>query len=48
METLWTVGEGSVREVQRRLQHKTAYTTVLTTLVRLFQKELAERYLQER
>jgi predicted transcriptional regulator len=48
METLWTVGEGSVREVQRRLQHKTAYTTVLTTLVRLFQKGLAERYLQER
>jgi predicted transcriptional regulator len=48
METLWNVGEASVLEVQQRLPHKTAYTTVLTTLVRLFRKGLAGRYLQER
>jgi predicted transcriptional regulator len=48
MEALWTAGEGSVREVQQRLPHQAAYTTVLTTLVRLFQKGLTKRYLQER
>lgn len=48
MEGLWALGKGSVREVQLRLPHKTAYTTVMTTLVRLFQKGLAGRYLQDR
>jgi predicted transcriptional regulator len=48
METLWNVDEASVQEVQQRLPHKTDYTTVLTTLVRLFRKGPAGRYRQER
>ena len=43
MKVLWENDECSVREVQRLLHRKIAYTTVMTTLTRLFRKELAKR-----
>lgn len=44
LETLWRspVG-GSVREVQRSLGNDLAYTTVMTTLDRLYKKGLLDR-----
>lgn len=38
MEILWDVGESSVRDVRERLDRPLAYTTVMTTLERLFKK----------
>jgi predicted transcriptional regulator len=38
MEIMWQVAAGSVREVQQRLPRTPAYTTVMTTLDRLFKK----------
>ena len=43
MDVLWREGECSVRMVMQRLGRRIAYTTVLTTMVRLFRKELLER-----
>jgi len=43
METLWLRGECNVREVADALQRPLAYTTVMTTLDRLFKKGLLER-----
>ena len=48
METLWTGGEGNVHEVSRRLARPLAYTTVMTTLDRLFKKGLLDRRKSER
>jgi predicted transcriptional regulator len=48
MEVLWTVGECSVRDVVERLERKPAYTTVMTTLDRLFKKGLLVRQKSER
>src|SRR5258705_3557240 len=43
METLWQRGESNVRDVAERLGRPLAYTTVMTTLDRLFKKGLLDR-----
>ena len=43
MEILWSVGESDVRDVRQRLNRPLAYTTVMTTLERLFRKSLLVR-----
>jgi predicted transcriptional regulator len=43
MELLWAGGEGSVRDVGERLNRPLAYTTIMTTLDRLFKKGLLDR-----
>ncbi len=43
MEILWTRGESNVRDVVDRLGRPLAYTTVMTTLDRLFKKGLLQR-----
>ncbi len=48
MEILWGAGERSVRDVVERLDRKLAYTTVMTTLDRLFKKGLLDRQKSER
>ncbi len=48
METLWTRGECNVREVVDRLARPLAYTTVMTTLDRLFKKGLLARRKSDR
>ena len=47
MEILWTWGEGSVHDVIERLR-PLAYTTVMTTLDRLFKKGFLHRRKPER
>lgn len=48
MEILWTRGDGNVRDVAERLARPLAYTTVMTTLDRLYKKGLLERRKSER
>ena len=48
MEILWARGESNVHDVTRRLDRPLAYTTVMTTLDRLFKKGLLERRKSER
>lgn len=48
MEVIWAVGESSVRDVVEQLESKLAYTTVMTTLDRLFKKGLLNRQKSER
>jgi predicted transcriptional regulator len=48
MEILWERGESNVREVARRLGRPLAYTTVMTTLDRLFKKGLLQRHKSDR
>ena len=43
MELLWARGRSSVREVVQDLRRPLAYTTVMTTLDRLFKKGLLRR-----
>ena len=43
MEILWNRGECNVRDVSQRLARPLAYTTVMTTLDRLYKKGLLER-----
>jgi len=43
IDIVWTGGEVTVREVHARLDGKVAYTTVMTTLDRLYRKGLLER-----
>lgn len=43
MDTVWRGGRFSVRDVQRELEKPVAYTTVMTTLDRLFKKGLVHR-----
>jgi predicted transcriptional regulator len=43
MEVLWKFPECTVQEVKEKLARKRAYTTVMTTLVRLCQKGLLRR-----
>ncbi len=43
MELLWTHGESNVREVVDRLDRPLAYTTIMTTLDRLYKKRLLQR-----
>jgi len=48
MEILWTVGESNVHRVSRSLERPLAYTTVMTTLDRLYKKGWLERRKSER
>jgi predicted transcriptional regulator len=48
MEILWAGGPGNVREVLDRLRRPLAYTTVMTTLDRLFKKGLLARRKSDR
>jgi predicted transcriptional regulator len=48
MGILWTRGESNVRDVAERLGRPLAYTTVMTTLDRLFKKGLLERRKSDR
>jgi predicted transcriptional regulator len=48
MEVLWSAGGRSVRDVVEQLDRKLAYTTVMTTLDRLFKKGLLDRQKSER
>ena len=48
METMWTRGQGNVRDVIDWLGRPLAYTTVMTTLDRLYKKGLLERRKEER
>jgi predicted transcriptional regulator len=48
MQVLWAAGECSVRDVVEQLDRRPAYTTVMTTLDRLFKKGLLDRRKSER
>jgi len=48
MEILWARGESRVQDVVSALARGLAYTTVMTTLDRLFKKGLLDRTKQER
>lgn len=48
MEILWTHGESHVRDVIPKLSRPLAYTTVMTTLDRLYKKGLLDRSKSER
>lgn len=48
MEAVWAGGESSVRDVSRAIGRSLAYTTVMTTLERLFKKGLLQRRLSGR
>lgn len=48
MEILWERGESNVREVVGQLGRSLAYTTVMTTLDRLFKKGLLQRHKSDR
>ena len=48
LETLWRRGESSVRDVADALDRPLAYTTVMTTLDRLYKKGLLERRKSQR
>lgn len=43
MERVWARGETSVRDLHQDLRDRLAYTTVMTTLDRLFKKGLLDR-----
>ena len=43
MDVAWSHGEGNVRDVSEKLGRTLAYTTVMTTLDRLFKKGLLDR-----
>ena len=48
MEIMWSHGENNVRDVVDKLHRPLAYTTVMTTLDRLFKKGMLERRKSER
>jgi predicted transcriptional regulator len=48
MEILWSRVESSVRDVVPQLSRPLAYTTVMTTLDRLFKKGLLDRHKSDR
>ena len=48
MELVWKHGTGNVRDVADWLARPLAYTTVMTTLDRLYKKSLLKREKQER
>lgn len=43
MEETWRLGEVSVRDIHRTFDEQIAYTTLMTTLDRLYKKKLLER-----
>ncbi|MGA9566997.1 MAG: BlaI/MecI/CopY family transcriptional regulator [Candidatus Korobacteraceae bacterium] len=48
MEAMWSFGPSFVRDVVGRLDRKLAYTTVMTTLDRLFKKGMLVREMTDR
>ncbi|HKW57596.1 MAG TPA: BlaI/MecI/CopY family transcriptional regulator [Candidatus Acidoferrum sp.] len=48
MEILWAKGEGNVRDIVNRVSRPLAYTTVMTTLDRLFKKGFLSRRKSQR
>src|SRR5437879_12005709 len=48
MERVWEIGESSVTQVHESLSGRLAYTTVMTTLDRLYKKGLLQRRKQGR
>src|SRR5213082_3418857 len=48
MQILWARGESNVRDVAQHLQRPLAYTTVMTTLDRLYKKGLLDRRMPDR
>lgn len=48
MEVLWSRGESNVRDVVPKLSRPLAYTTVMTTLDRLFKKGFLDRHKSDR
>jgi len=48
MQAMWRFGASNVRDVVGRLERKLAYTTVMTTLDRLFKKGLLDREMTDR
>jgi predicted transcriptional regulator len=48
MEEVWRRGEASVREVHEAFGERVAYTTMMTTLDRLFKKKLLDRRKESR
>jgi predicted transcriptional regulator len=48
MEILWERGESNVHDVVEKLDRPLAYTTVMTTLDRLYKKGLLSRHKSER
>ncbi len=48
MEIVWERGDSNVHEVMQRLDRPLAYTTIMTTLDRLFKKGLLDRRRAER
>jgi predicted transcriptional regulator len=43
LEEIWRMGEVSVRDIYRIFDEKIAYTTLMTTLDRLFKKRILQR-----
>jgi predicted transcriptional regulator len=48
MQILWSRGASNVREVIEKLDRPLAYTTVMTTLDRLYKKNLLDRHMPDR
>jgi predicted transcriptional regulator len=48
MDIVWSHGESNVKDVAEKLGRPLAYTTVMTTLDRLFKKGLLDRRKSER
>ena len=48
MEAVWKIGTCNVRDVLQRLDRHLAYTTIMTTLDRLYKKGLLDRQKNER
>jgi predicted transcriptional regulator len=48
MQILWSRGESNVRDVVQQLDRPLAYTTVMTTLDRLYKKGLLDRRMPDR
>jgi predicted transcriptional regulator len=48
MAVVWNCGKSSVRDVVEKLDCRLAYTTVMTTLDRLYKKGLLDRHKSER
>ena len=48
MQILWSQGESNVSEGVRRLERSLAYTTVMTTLDRLYKKGFLDRRMPDR
>ena len=48
LEETWRLGEVSVRDIYRAFDERIAYTTLMTTLDRLFKKKLLDRRKESR